>query len=408
MHAAKQAAKALVLHVWLLFFRVYRLFCRKGDIVIACPPFPSNSNIGDRAMCVGALDALRAVTDAPICMVQASSEDMPPFDGYSGVSVERRLYLNFIHDHAWAEQLRWIALLRHAKRVYMIGADSVDETYASSQSRAKLMAVSLSGRLGIPTRLVSFSVNQATPDFARRVSALPARVSLFPRDPVSFERLRAVHARNLHVAGDLSFLVRPAESISDPACRDYIASDGRDLVGINLIASRAFPNDVDFTGRLNYFADALYEFAKSANVRFLFVPNTSRQKKAYFEALQAALEARAPRLTYLVDPLPSCEELKRVLSHCAYLFSGSYHLALFALSVGVPVTCFPYVGKFEGVLSEFEIADSTISLEDLPRTPSDLAELLGMHYGRRQSRRESVERNLPRMVRSAAANLAEV
>jgi polysaccharide pyruvyl transferase WcaK-like protein len=336
-------------------------------------------------------------------MVQTSPEDIPPFEGYASVVIEQRVFHAFMHEFAWREQLRWISLLGNARCAYIIGADTVDDAYSRSQSNAKMIAMVLSGKVGVPTRLISFSVNAISEDLSKRMKSLPSCVRLLPRDPVSFQRLKEAGIDEVTLASDLSFLVEPDDVILDGQLLNFIKSNDRDIVGINF-NNRMLPRDVDIEERTRYLANALYRFAKSMKVRLLFIPNTRLQSDKYFGALQTTLDKMEAGLVCIVDPIPSPGQLKRIISSCSYLFSVSLHLSLFALSMKVPVTCFPYVGKFEGTLREFGIADSQISIERLPSTADELSDELAQHYEQRDARKASIARNLERVSGLATKN----
>ena len=399
--------KQALVYVLLSIVKLVRHFSRKTNVVVICPPFPSDSNIGDRAQCIGALNALRGLTDAPIRMIQASKESVPPFSEHANVLIDSQFYKLFLFEGDLESQLKWIMFLRNAQVVFMIGADSFDESYSVSQSHGKLAAIALSGRLGIPTRVISFSINQLSSGGIRRMNSLPESVYLYARDPISFKRLNSADVKNALLTADLSFLVSPSESISDQRVANFLVADERRIVGINFTYPM-FSRGVSIEDRLRYLSDAFYELATVENVRFLLLPNSRDQRDAFFASFHAMLEARQSGISCLVDPIPPPEELKRIIHSCYYMFSVSLHMSLFALSVCVPVTCFPYFGKFEGIFGECGIADSKILLESLPETSSELAGQLREHFQMCQLRRDSLRSNLHRIKETSRDNFRNV
>src|SRR5690606_21074714 len=97
-------------------------------------------------------------------------------------------------------------------------------------------------------------------------------------------------------------------------------------------------------------------------VRFIIIPNAWMQIEKYLRSFSDIIGSEGSSVHLLRGVLPS-DELKYLLKKCDYLFSTSLHISCFALSVGTPVTVFPYVGKFSGILEDFGIADSQIEID---------------------------------------------
>lgn len=402
MTKTKQAVKRTILAVIVFIVAGLRRVVRKKCIVIVCPPFPSPRNIGDRALVLGAIAAIRVQKEMPLILVAASEDEIPPFLEAGEVAIERRLFRLFTFGGSLFERVRWVWLLRNAESVYMVGADSVDGTYSQTQSNGKLDNAGLAASIGVPTSVVSFSINRLSNETCERLHRLPPSVKLVPRDPVSYQRLCDAGITPSNLGADLSYLVRPNALEIDQDTRSFCDRNAGRLLGVN-INNQMMVALQDRPASLLYLAEAYATVASIRELSVLLLPNTDRQFDRFYSDLFSLLRDRCD--THVVQPVPSCGGFKHLISLCEYLFSVSLHVSHFSLSVGTPVTCFPYVGKFEGVLREFEIEDSVINLEELPQDSHDFAEIMLSHYDNRIQRRERIAHNLQHVRELAALNI---
>lgn len=379
--------------------RAGRIVTRPRKAVLVCPHFPSDRNVGDRALTLGGIEGLRARTRLPIELVETSGETIPDF-GIERVSIRYGLHRTFLDGGDLAARVTWLKYLADAESVHLIGADCVDESYSRAQSVAKLRAIADAGRAGVPSSIISFSVAEVTDLFATRARRFPARSWFYARDPVTAERLAAKSVGRVARSADLSFLVQAAEEVSAPGFEEFVATSGRPAVGFNC-NNQLFDGDEDPEAKSDFVAKVLTKFADDAGVGLVLLPNSRMQYEKFWQTLRHRLEA-AGTTVFLVEPIPSPDVYKATISRLEHVFSVSLHISLFALSVGVPVTCFPYLGKFEGVLREFGIPGNQIALDEFRGDPGDFAARLCTHYDARGEAAETISSRVA-AIRDAAA-----
>jgi polysaccharide pyruvyl transferase WcaK-like protein len=340
-------------------------------------------------------------------MVQTSTEPIDQFKGYDGISIESRFHTLFLFEGDFLNELRWLCFLRNVRAVYMIGADTVDESYSASQSLGKLAALRLCSQLGVNTSLVSFSVNCVSNPLKDRMSVLSKHIRLCPRDPHTLARLAlAGVTTNVEQAADLSLLVRPASSLDTDDFAEWLSDETIPTVGVN-VGHPMFPQGVDRSCRLSLLAEALIEFAEQEQVRLLLMPNSIALVDLYYRDLMARMEALGSSRCRLLQEMPEARVYKKIISQCEYIFSTSLHISLFAMSVDIPVTCFPYLNKFDGVLELFGVPERKIEIDAIPADPSAFSDQLRVQYRERARTKAAIQQNRSYVVELARRNVVD-
>jgi polysaccharide pyruvyl transferase WcaK-like protein len=139
----------------------------------------------------------------------------------------------------------------------------------------------------------------------------------------------------------------------------------------------------------------------------LFIPNNVTDSTEYSEQIHKRINNKREGVSYLTQYLGDPAELKALMSKCNYYFSTTLHMGLFPLGVGVPTTCFPYAGKFDGPFSYLNILDSQIKVDDIPEESEGFAELLNSHLQKAENRKLSIDANLPKVIELAKINLTD-
>jgi polysaccharide pyruvyl transferase WcaK-like protein len=271
---------------------------------------------------------------------------------------------------------------------------------------AKLYAARIAGMLGINTNIMSFSINEVTHGLKDTMSELPNNVSLVARDPVSFKRLQDKNIPKIHCSSDLSYLFKPSSVRNDERLQAYLKNKEGKLIGFSF-NNLLFSAKEDNAARFDFYAAAICGLIERSNMSIILIPNNVKDSTKYSLELNRRIEQRCPGSTFLTEYLGDPAELKALMSKCRYYFSTTLHMGLFPLGVGVPTTCFPYAGKFDGPLSLLGIPDSLIEVEDIPEDPSAFSEILYHHFTKADERKKQIDQNLGSVINLAKVNLVD-
>jgi polysaccharide pyruvyl transferase WcaK-like protein len=86
--------------------------------------------------------------------------------------------------------------------------------------------------------------------------------------------------------------------------------------------------------------------------------------------------------------------------------TGRMHLAIGSLGAGVPVMCIVYQGKFEGLMSHFDLpSDALISVAELADISSATAKIVSF-IDRTDALKEQVSARLPSVLEHSRRNFA--
>jgi hypothetical protein len=72
-------------------------------------------------------------------------------------------------------------------------------------------------------------------------------------------------------------------------------------------------------------------------------------------------------------------------------------MGLFPLGIGVPKSCFPYAGKFDGPFTYLDILDSQIKVADIPNESAEFATLLNEHFEKADEHKVKIQENIKKV-----------
>jgi polysaccharide pyruvyl transferase WcaK-like protein len=398
----KSNIKKLALLLVAQLFKLIRALKVKSKTVVIGPPFPNHINIGDRGLVLGALTHLNQNTP-DLILVQMTDSEVQKFPEYPDIQITAK-YVGIFQKHKdLVETLKWLWFLTSVKDLFLIGADSVDFYYNRSASEAKLFAANLSGMLGINTRVMSFSINEVSPQLYKTFSELSNNVKLIARDPVSFSRLVEKKVQRISSSADLSFLFSSSKVREDNNLQSFLSSNSGKIIGLSF-NNLLFDEKSDNSAKYSLYAEALTSLATNSGNKLLFIPNNITDSPIFSKALASRINDAVPETAYYTEYLGDPAELKALMANCRYYFSTTLHMALFPISVGVPTSSFPYAGKFEGPMSFFDSEDCLLYLQTLPQDADELATLFREHLDSGDVRRAKIQDNISEVIELARKN----
>lgn len=368
MQTVKQLIHQLILFpFWVCSVLLLKAFKRKPDdsiriILITADSQGLIGSRGDAAMLEGALNQIRSNGDNVEIYVAcataratkiAETLNCLPFNVWGGV---------FMPFHF----LKSILSIKPAAG-FIMGADIMDGHYSPTTSLRMLIAADLVGRYCGISRFLGFSLNTSIAPLVKLgFRLLNQNVQVNLRDPLSFERHRAIAGNTGNLVADTAFLLTPAEPGDiAKAAMDWInvqRTRRHIVLGINfhpmLFAKNEAAANTQSLARA--VVKAMEDAQNVTGVSWLLIPHDDRVEAgdmSTLEMLEAQLPTGVGSNSYRIISPPSAGELKTIAGALDGVITGRMHLAIAALGQGVPVLTFAYQGKFEGLMKHFAFPD---------------------------------------------------
>jgi len=377
---------------------------RRG-VLVCSAPVPER-NRGDQALLAVVVDELERRGAGPLTLLTTSNHPIESLDVTPQRVIRNDLFHLFLTRRSFREEIIFPSLVFKHRHLVMIGADVLDEGYSIERSVASMHAIELANRVGVETRIFGFSVNgPPSAGLQSRMKQLGQKTRLFVRDPESFRRLESVATPGIEAAGDLAFLLHPAEASElQPAWLAFAAEHAGRLIGLNLtqVVLRLYGGEET---RLNIVAEACRRLALEDGLRFFLIPHDEPEGIAYLRSFQHRLEQGGERISILIDPLSHSRCLKRIAGMCEHVFTCRLHLGIATLGMGRPMTGFPYQGKFEGQFELFGLSnDGLIGPDQFPKTAEEMFNLMRNRISQSDSLALQVQSRLPSVLELSRRN----
>lgn len=313
-----------------------------ADHVLIGPP--GGGNIGDQAM----VEAFLERTDGPVVVVghEPGGLTVPPASAHRArvVTLPALVYgggLGHLRD-----VLRLRRLLEGASSLSVVGADLMDGGYGYRGASALARTAELARRRGLPSRVLGFSWNASPDPRARRALRRAARagVQLMLRDPVSAARARADGLTGVTEAADTVF---SATRIDVRSAAEVVGADQEYAV-------------VNVSGLVHARRDLVDPFStlvahlRRRGLRVVLLPHVRRPGGDDVAVCrQVAAGFAGDDGVRLVDGIWLPEQVRGLVDGAHLVLTGRMHLAIMALSRGVPAVCLSTQGKVEGLMDLF-------------------------------------------------------
>lgn len=263
---------------------------------------------------------------------------------------------------------RWSTIARSGAMV-LVGADVVDGSYGRKLPSRWIAKLGLAQEAGARVGIVSFSVSpEADPAIVEQLRATEG-FHFTPRDPVSLARFTRATGQPATQSADLAFLLTPELRAPTAVLADAwlaarkAAGDTVMFVNVGGPTLARMPGD-----GVAVMEDVMRQWLDASAARSIFLVPHDFRPTPYgdmdaLERLLAPLVAAFPERVAMLRPPFDAWDVKALCHHADLALSGRMHLAIACLGMGVPVVSVVYVGKFEGLMQHFGLADEDLLIE---------------------------------------------
>jgi len=378
-------------------------------LVVPCDPWSVFGSRGDEAMIEAALDHFRENTpEIKIAVITA--------DAFASQAVIARglIPLEVWQGRDYLNKIAQTIVEFDPDYGVVLGADVMDGYYAPQISLTLLASADLMTRHGVKTSLLGFSFNK-NPNLAmaRGFKMTSPTLDFHLRDPFSLERFeRFTGLPGMQVA-DTAFLMHADSDFSEyEDVRNWCVKcqeRGEIVLAVNLhpmLIAEATPEII--TEQYQATAKALEMLLSKHPINLLLLPHDYRENvgdRHSLDPLNAELIKHFDnRIRYVVNEYHA-NQLKALAGLADGVLSARMHLAIGALSMGVPVCTFVYQDKFHGLFQLFGLPKSLLFLPPVKGGEEDLCRSIDAFVENLTSLRDEVNTKLPAIKQLAAKNL---
>lgn len=306
-----------------------------------------NGNIGDQAM----FDSILANTPGKLRIIVSKPDSFV-------ISAEDRQRVSLICLPSLIRgvptkryrELHDFGKLLHQASVFLVpGADTMDGGHPNA-SLARLSLVKIASGAGVPTSILGFSWAPHVPkSVLSSMQTASLRARLFPRDPLSAERLRASGVSNVTESADLVFSYNEQTEVPE-YIRDWIAvrkerGESFAIVNNSGLIRKKFIIDDEYKETI--------EFLHKNKIKILFLPHVIREPDNDLFACKEIYEKFGNSDDLLVDNLLLPSHIKKITPDALLTITGRMHLAIMSLSHGTMPITMATAGKVEGLYKLF-------------------------------------------------------
>ncbi|KAA9159727.1 hypothetical protein F6B41_00235 [Microbacterium lushaniae] len=290
-------------------------------------------------------------------------------------------------------------ITERATSLSVVGADIMDGAYDWQSAVTRSDTARRAARTGLSTRVIGFSWNSRPhPKALRAVTRAGASgVRLLARDSRSEQRLRESHIQNVTSVTDIVF--------TSSALTDDIDALGRlgttDKPVVLLNASGLVGRSTDQTAAYARLVENLVEWGYDVGL-LPHVIRTGGDDLAACRAVFDSLPQNIAESATLIERLLRPREVRTLAARAAFVVTGRMHLAVIALSQGVPSAVVSTQGKVDGLMEAFGIPDLVVQPDAIPSGALENAGAT-LHQSLAE-RRDVIAARLPEVKRKAAIN----
>ncbi|MEV8370926.1 polysaccharide pyruvyl transferase family protein [Microbacterium sp. NPDC064584] len=299
---------------------------------------PGGGNIGDQAMVEAYLEAAEGVV---VIVTSGAGSVLVPDAHRDRTELVDLPGLLYGGGETRAAALdRFGQLLGRSRSLSVIGADIMDGFYNPRASVMRGVVAEAAARLGVETRVLGFSWSGRPHRAARAQLAAASRAGalLFPRDPVSAERLESDGIGYSKAVADIVFTT----TSRDPALRERLRIRGRyAVVNVSGHLDRGVKLADDYV--------RIVEWLREQDLEVVLLPHVVTES-ADDRVPCGEVAAHFLDGVHLVTETATPAQVRGLTERAALTVTGRMHLAIMSVMFGVPAVTLASQGKVEGMM----------------------------------------------------------
>lgn len=359
--------------IWLFLKRKKALTNSRKSVIlyVPCDPWTIWGSRGDEAMIYSSMTLLKEKYNiAEFYFITSTEKGVAETEsrGYKAIK-------------AWEGRFPICRISRvirelNPTKVIIIGADCMDGYYSPDVSFILMATANLCQKYNIPYHLLGFSFNE-NPSWKIKLAYFfcSPNVKFNLRDYFSQQRFESFTHKKSTLVADMAFLLKPNPNFSEfkeyqQWCQQEKVKQ-QIIVGFNFHPMLKKNQNIDEIQKAcSTLADMIIQLLDSyPNLSFLFVPHDNRGKLSDTVVLPIIAQhltkkGYAERIKEIKE-VYHADQIKAIAGLCDIMICSRMHLAIGALSSGVPVIAATYQGKFHGLFKHYGLP------EDLLLSPSD-------------------------------------
>lgn len=288
--------------------------------------------------------------------------------------------------------------LWRSRKLYVIGADTLDGRYSEERSVTRLRTASLAARAGADSVILSFSLNRSpTPSVCRAFTLMDSRVQLVARDPLSAVRTERIVGRPVKSAADLAFLIAPTRPERD------VLPPGRTKLGFvpNALFAEQFGGPEAYVSRVAECLRAVLEHDEEIGV--VVLPHDTRGTPSDFDCARSIVEILPPGRAVAASHVRGPGDVRWITSRLDALVSCRMHAAIAGLAEETPVMILGYQDKAEGMMELFGLDRWVVDPQVALGSPEVFLHHVTDLLGKRDVIRHQIHTHLPDVLKTAAS-----
>lgn len=354
--------------IWLLLKRKKALtnFSKNTILYVPCDPWTVWGSRGDEAMIYASMTLLnKKYNTVNFHFITSTEKGVTETEarGYKAIKVWQGKF----PIYPISKVLRKLA----PTKVIIIGADCMDGYYSPNVSFTLMATADLCQKYNIPYHVLGFSFNEH-PSWKVKLAYLfcSSKIKFNLRDCISQQRFEHFTNKKATLVADMAFLLEPNPNFYD--YKEYLQwckqekEKQKTIVGFNFHPMlKKNQSSEDVLKACYILADMIIQLLDShENISFLFIPHDNRDKLSDTVVLpiitkQIKSKGYANRIKEITE-VYHADQIKAIAKLCDIMICSRMHLAIGALSSGVPVMAATYQGKFHGLFKHYGLPNDLL------------------------------------------------
>lgn len=302
-----------------------------------------------------------------------------------------------------------IKLIKHPEIIF-IGADTLDGSYNPYKNSMWISIANFLEVSGMSVSFISFSFSD-TPnkEIVQKISDCRKNIKFCARDTFSKHRFENHCLKPANLVADLAFLM--PSSTQNTVVIDFLSKIETQrknyplLIGLN----------VNYLGQkdqlkeiVKSYSQAITSILNSSTIcGFVLIPHDFREGQSDLVVLNKIyknLDKEVQSKVFILNSKYSAWDAKKIVGMCDLVFTGRMHLAISAMSQCIPIYCFSYKDKFEGLMKHYNISNNLMNKNKVTNI-SKLKEFLDFGTSNYLEQRKLLEYNNSRIKLMAELNI---